>query len=1393
MARYLAQPYDFGLSAISDLSTSSFGRFLLTFQSGDEVCQYIGAVSSLVGKASVIRVYNDTNVSFPKGSAVRLTGMFGDQATVALAQAVAGGSTRTVIGLVSGDVPGASTGLATTFGLVQDLNTSALVEGALVYLSADVAGGLTSVESDAPDYNLSLGLCVKSHATTGAIFVAVSSVGDLSSLSNVSVITPADGQVLKYDAATQVWKNAAGTVNLATNATGVLSVLNGGTGVTTSTGTTNVVLSNSPTLVNPSLGTPLILIGTNITGTAAGLTAGTVTTNANLTGAVTSSGSNDTVLGSFTSAQLYAAVTDRTGTGGAAVFAISPTLVTPLSNTLSAIPVASGAGNSVTIAAGPGVGTGAGGSLILQAGIQATSGGDGKVIVRQVSGQTSNLQEWQNNAATPVVLAAFDSSGRLVVGKGISTVGVRFQSHEESTQNINYFTTGAGSNVTNYFSTNLNGVTRDGIIGFDYNANVLKLIHGTSFGNQSAGLNINSSNNVGLGTVVPLAKLHAVAGAAATKGLIVQGAASQTANLQEWQDSAGTVLGAVNSAGYIYLQDVYPAVNIGVSASNGINLHAGAIGFTVSGVQLAAIAGDTGGIWINPSYSLHWGTGRGSRDLTLNRDAHNMLGQRNGVTAQTFSAYNTYTSSSNYERAVLCWNTTANVLTIGAQAGSGGGTLRNVNIAGGNVGIGTTTISAKTHIVTVAATKGLIVQGAASQTANLQEWQNSAGTVLASVSAEGNIATNTLSAVPVASGAGNSLTIAAGAGVGTGAGGSLILQAGLQATSGGDGKVIVKQVSGQTSNLQEWQTSASGGTLKTFINNGGLAYLPSGSLFYNQLTLASNGLYKGILVEDIAPDGRIKLRHSDSGSAIEFWHGNTAIQLVGCAGNNMYLSGLTRIGTAGDAGGSQATLTYSDGITPQGRSYFYGRTYASSTNHPIVNFSYNGYEFNTAVNASWNGGQTGGGYGSLSFGAIGHAWYFAAALSSVKPLIVKGAASQTANLQEWQNSAGTVLASVSAEGNIATNTLSAIPIVSGLTASVTAASSSGGILTYTATNTFTVGRTVSVTGLTIASGTTLNIAGMTIATASASQFTVVNATVGVSSGTGTATAGGNTLADAASNAVTAGPGGNRVITAGSGAGVGKGGDIILQPGAQATSGGNGVTVFKNTSGVEKARVLESGQFISSTAGVGFGWSAAGASSITHGLRCNNPGHGFITIQGQGNNVFSVDSNNGQTSIAAPSSSPNWRLLLVNALNSESTTGEWALSCSASNGVAIVRDGSVSIAGGSFSFPSSTTAIATNQNDLILTGSAFQRINCTTASNLTGIAPPTGGTHVDGRMIRVYNVGAANLTLVHNATSTAANRFFNSTLANIILAQHDYAELIYDITDNGSIGPGWRVA
>jgi len=103
---------------------------------------------------------------------------------------------------------------------------------------------------------------------------------------------------------------------------------------TGATGTKKFVFSDtptidSPTLTAPALGTPASGILTNCTGTASGLTAGTVTTNANLTGHVTSVG-NAAVLGSFTYAQLNTAISDENVAGlGAANSFTTAQLIQP--------------------------------------------------------------------------------------------------------------------------------------------------------------------------------------------------------------------------------------------------------------------------------------------------------------------------------------------------------------------------------------------------------------------------------------------------------------------------------------------------------------------------------------------------------------------------------------------------------------------------------------------------------------------------------------------------------------------------------------------------------------------------------------------------------------------------------------------------------------------------------------------------------------------------------------------------------------------------------------------------------------------------------------------------------------------------------------------------------
>lgn len=126
----------------------------------------------------------------------------------------------------------------------------------------------------------------------------------------------------------------------------------GGTGTTT--------LESGNTNTNLSLTLPIAdgTSGQSLTTNGAGVLAFATVAQGNLTGAVTSVGLA-TSLGSFTSAQLAGALTDETGTG-AAVFAASPTLVTPILGTptsatltnATGLPLSSGVTGTLAVSSG---------------------------------------------------------------------------------------------------------------------------------------------------------------------------------------------------------------------------------------------------------------------------------------------------------------------------------------------------------------------------------------------------------------------------------------------------------------------------------------------------------------------------------------------------------------------------------------------------------------------------------------------------------------------------------------------------------------------------------------------------------------------------------------------------------------------------------------------------------------------------------------------------------------------------------------------------------------------------------------------------------------------------------------------------------------------------------
>ena len=134
-----------------------------------------------------------------------------------------------------------------------------------------------------------------------------------------------------------------------------------------------------------------------------------------------------------------------------------------------------------------------------------------------------------------------------------------------------------------------------------------------------------------------------------------------------------------------------------VTVNNGAALINVPAGNSDAGITIAATNAG-GGARLTFSDGLQLGN-QGTFDVILRRDAANTLAQRNGVNAQAFNLYNTYTDASNYERGFMRF--VSNTLRIGTEK-LGTGTAQALELH--TDGVARLTL-ATTGIVTIDATE----------------------------------------------------------------------------------------------------------------------------------------------------------------------------------------------------------------------------------------------------------------------------------------------------------------------------------------------------------------------------------------------------------------------------------------------------------------------------------------------------------------------------------------------------------------------------------------------------------------------------------------------------------------------------------------------------------------
>jgi hypothetical protein len=157
---------------------------------------------------------NQTGSTIPKGTVVRADGTLGASGRIKIAPFLADGTypSEYLMGVTAEAILDGADGMVVHFGQIRNVNTSAYVDGDILYASTTSAGAFTTTIPSAPNNIIEVAIVIHA-AANGTLQVRPTIGSNINKDEGVLITSPSNGQILTYNSTSGLWVNTTPSVS----------------------------------------------------------------------------------------------------------------------------------------------------------------------------------------------------------------------------------------------------------------------------------------------------------------------------------------------------------------------------------------------------------------------------------------------------------------------------------------------------------------------------------------------------------------------------------------------------------------------------------------------------------------------------------------------------------------------------------------------------------------------------------------------------------------------------------------------------------------------------------------------------------------------------------------------------------------------------------------------------------------------------------------------------------------------------------------------------------------------------------------------------------------------------------------------------------------------------